>query len=303
MSRTPLLLAAGSALVLLAGCGGAAPAPADQPGAPGVSGVTLTVFAAASLKQPFTTLGQRFEAEHPGTTVTFSFAGSSDLVTQLQQGAPADVFASADTTTMTRATTDGLVAGTPADFATNTLEIAVPPDNPARIESFADLTRSGVKVVVCAPQVPCGAATQKVETATGTDLTPVSEENAVTDVLGKVTSGEADAGLVYVTDVKGAGEKVLGIPFAESKEAVNTYPVAALAGSRQAALAGGFVRLITSTEGRQVLTLHNQRDYIFIRRHRYVFRDKRETEKPILGTDGKPIKGVEDVKVGMQEIG
>ena len=253
MSRTPLLLAAGSALVLLAGCGGAAGAPAKQGGATGTPGTTLTVFAAASLKQPFTTLGQRFEAEHPGTRVTFSFAGSSDLVTQLQQGAPADVLASADTTTMGKATSDGLVTGSPVAFATNTLEIAVPPDNPAQITSFADLARPGVRVVVCAPQVPCGAATQKVETATGTDLTPVSEENAVTDVLGKVTSGEADAGLVYVTDVKAAGAKVLGVPFTESEEAVNTYPVAALKGSSQAELADAFVRTVTSSEGRQVL--------------------------------------------------
>jgi len=255
VSRTPLLLAAGTTLVLLAGCGGAAPAPAgpSASSATGTAGATLTVFAAASLKQPFTTLGQRFEAEHPGTRVTFSFAGSSDLVTQLQQGAPADVFASADTTTMGRATVDGLVAGSPVDFATNTLEIAVPPDNPAKITSFADLARPGVKVVVCAPQVPCGAAAQKVETATGTDIKPVSEENAVTDVLGKVTSGEADAGLVYVTDVRGAGGRVLGVPFAGSRAAVNTYPVAALEGSREAALADGFVRLVTSAEGRQVL--------------------------------------------------
>jgi len=198
-------------------------------------------------------LGQTFEAQHPGTTVTFSFAGSSDLVTQLQQGAPADVLASADTANMTKVVTDRLVAGSPVDFATNTLEIAVPPDNPAGVTSFADLSRPGVKLVVCAPQVPCGAAAQKIEKATGTTLAPVSEENAVTDVLGKVTSGEADAGLVYVTDVRGAGDEVKGIPFDESKEAVNTYPIAALAGSKDADLAGEFVELVTGSEGRQVL--------------------------------------------------
>jgi molybdate transport system substrate-binding protein len=152
-----------------------------------------------------------------------------------------------------KATSAGLVAGAPADFATNTLEIAVPPDNPAGVTSFADLTRSGVKVVVCAPQVPCGAATQKIEKATNTDITPVSEENAVTDVLGKVTSGEADAGLVYVTDVRAAGDKVKGIGFQESEEAVNTYPIAALAGAKDADLAGQFVRLVTGPEGQQVL--------------------------------------------------
>ena len=144
--------------------------------------------------------------------MTFSFAGSSDLVTQLQQGAPADVFASADTKNMDKATADNLVQGDPVNFASNTLEIAVPPDNPAKITSFADLAEAGVKVVVCAPQVPCGSATQKVETATGVTLKPVSEENSVTDVLNKVTTGEADAGLVYNTDVKSAGDKVAGSP-------------------------------------------------------------------------------------------
>jgi molybdate transport system substrate-binding protein len=129
----------------------------------------------------------------------------------------------------------------------------VPPDNPAQITSYADLTKPGVKVVVCAPQVPCGAAAQKIETATDTKITPVSEENAVTDVLGKVESGEADAGLVYVTDVKGAADKVKGIPFTESKQAVNTYPIAALTASKNADLAGQFVQLVTGSEGQQVL--------------------------------------------------
>ena len=260
MARTSvaLVLAGTATLTLLTACSTTPSAGGGRASAPGPGGSsapprTLTVFAAASLKQTFTTLGTTFEAAHPGTTVTFGFAGSSDLVTQLQQGAPADVFASADTTTMARAVADGLVAGSPVDFATNTLEIAVPPGNPARITSFADLAKAGVKVVVCAPQVPCGAAAQQVERATGTDLTPVSEENAVTDVLGKVTSGEADAGLVYVTDVKGAGDDVEGIPFPESTKAVNTYPVAALAGAKDAALAQQFVELLTSAQGRRVL--------------------------------------------------
>ena len=256
MSRTPLALAvAAASLTLLAGCG--APTASSEPTTSSVSsptqGQTLTVFAAASLKGTFTALGQQFETAHAGTKVTFSFAGSSDLVTQLQQGAPADVFASADTTNMTKAVSDKLVAGPPVNFATNTLEIAVPPDNPAKVTSFADLSKPGVKLVVCAPQVPCGAAAQKIETTTNTTLEPVSEENAVTDVLGKVESGEADAGLVYVTDVKAAGDQVKGIPFEESRGAVNTYPIATLAGSKNADLAAQFVQLVTSTEGQQVL--------------------------------------------------
>jgi molybdate transport system substrate-binding protein len=259
--RVPLGAAAATLVLSLAvACGGGQAGPgADGPsgGAAPTSSAsgtsTLTVFAAASLKQTFSTLGTTFEAQHPGTTVTFGFAGSSDLVTQLQQGAPADVFASADTKNMQKAVDDALVAGSPVDFATNTLEIAVPPDNPAGITSFADLAKPGVKVVVCAPQVPCGAAAATIEQRTATDITPVSEENAVTDVLGKVESGEADAGLVYVTDVQGAGDKVKGIPFAESREAVNTYPIATLAGSEEPDLAGEFVQLVTGSEGRQVL--------------------------------------------------
>jgi len=249
VNRTPVALVALSALLpLLAGCGDASTTPST-----GRSPQTLTVFAAASLKNSFTTLGQTFRAQHPGTTVSFSFAGSSDLVTQLQQGAPADVLASADTTSMDKVVADHLVAGSPVSFATNTLEIAVPPDNPARVTSFADLSKPGVKLVVCAPQVPCGAAAQKIETATNTTLAPVSEENAVTDVLGKVESGEADAGLVYVTDVRAAGDQVKGITFEESRQAVNTYPVAALTGSSNAELAGEFVQLVTGSEGRRVL--------------------------------------------------
>jgi len=214
---------------------------------------TLTVFAAASLKSTFTTMGQRFEASHAGTTVTFNFAGSSDLVTQLQQGAPADVFASADTTNMDKATEDDLVVGAPVIFAANTLAIAVPPDNPAEVMSFQDLTKPTVRLVVCAPAVPCGSATKKIATATGVSLQPVSEESAVTDVLNKVQTGEADAGLVYVTDVKSAGDKVRGISFPEAQQAENHYPIARLTSSDNSELAAEFTELVTGPEGQQVL--------------------------------------------------
>lgn len=214
---------------------------------------TVTVFAAASLKQAFTEIGAELEKAHPGVAVTFNFAGSSDLVAQLQQGAPADVFASADTTNMDKATADSLTAAAPVDFASNTLEIAVPPGNPARITSLADLARPGVKVVVCAPAVPCGAAAATVEAAAKVDLRPVSEEPSVTDVLGKVTTQEADAGLVYVTDVRGAGDKVEGVAFPESSSAVNTYPIATLTASRNAAAARAFVEAVTGEAGQRVL--------------------------------------------------
>jgi molybdate transport system substrate-binding protein len=232
---------------------GAAPASAPSTPADDLQG-PLTVFAAASLKGTFTELAEQFEAAHPGTDVALNFAGSSDLVTQITEGAPADVFAAADTKNMAKLTDGGLVAtGAPVDFATNVLEIAVPPSNPAGVTSFADLADPGVATVICAAQVPCGSATAAIETATGVDLQPVSEESSVTDVLGKVTSGEADAGLVYVTDVAAAGDAVLGIPFPESAKAVNTYPIAPVADSAQPELAAAFVAFVTSADGRRVL--------------------------------------------------
>lgn len=247
------LAAAVAATALVAGCSGSSEdaSPAPETTGAAVSG-DLTVFAAASLKSTFTELGELFESEYPGTSVTFNFAGSSDLVAQLQQGAPADVFASADTANMTKA--QDLVAGSPVDFATNTLTIVTPPGNPAQITSFADLAKPDLQVVVCAPQVPCGAATEKVEKATGTTLTPVSEESSVTDVLGKVTSGQADAGLVYVTDATVAGDKVTAVPFPESSGAVNTYPIASLTASGNPDTAAAFVTLVTGEQGRKVLS-------------------------------------------------
>lgn len=211
---------------------------------------TLTVFAAASLTSTFTELGKEFESEHDGVTVRFSFGGSADLVSQIQGGAPADVFASADPTTMGKL---GDTAGDPQDFASNTLEIAVPPGNPAGITGLADLAKPGLELVVCAREVPCGAATRKLATAAHLSLSPVSEEQSVTDVLGKVESGEADAGLVYVTDVKAAGDKVEGIPVEESSSAVNVYPIAALAGSKHRLLATEFVEFVLGGRGQQVL--------------------------------------------------
>jgi len=245
-------VAALSAATLIAGCASSQTDTAASSTSTGATG-GITVFAAASLKSTFTELGERFEKDNGGTHVEFSFAGSSDLVTQLTQGAPADVFASADQKNMTKATDAGIVAGQPVDFATNTLTIVTPPGNPKGIKSFADLAKPGTQVVVCAPQVPCGSATEKVEKATGVTLAPVSEESAVTDVLGKITSGQADAGLVYVTDAAGAGDKVTSVPFPESSGAVNTYPIAVLKDSKNTATAQKFVDLVTGPEGQKVL--------------------------------------------------
>ena len=248
MNRCPGLVATGVLLGSMAGCG------ASEPGDPTASQeTTLTVFAAASLTDAFTELGRRFEKAHEGLAVTFNFAGSSDLVAQLQQGAPADVFASADTSTMDTAVADDLVAGTPVSFASNTLQIAVPPGNPAGVQSLADLADPDLNVVVCAPVVPCGAAATVVEQRAGIDIRPVSEEASVTDVLSKVASGEADAGLVYVTDILGAGGDVEGIEFPQSDAAVNVYPIATLSASEHGDVAREFVDLVTSPAGQSVL--------------------------------------------------
>jgi len=244
-----------AASVLLAACSSngqvTAGSPTDDPSS-ALRG-EVTVFAAASLQQTFTALGDRFEQEHPGTTVRFSFAGSSDLVSQIRNGAPADVFASADQANMAKLDDSDLASGWPRDFATNVLEIAVAPGNPKGIRSLEDLTATDVQLVTCAAPVPCGAATAAVERAGGVDLRPVSEEQSVTDVLGKVESGQADAGLVYVTDVAGADGGVDGVPFDESAEAVNTYPIGVLRGAEDPRLATAFAAYVRSAAGQRVL--------------------------------------------------
>jgi molybdate transport system substrate-binding protein len=229
-ARTGLIAAA--VLLALPGCTGTAgTGTAGGTGSDASTSATVTVFAAASLTGAFTALADRFEAENPGATVLLTFAGSADLVSQVGEGAPADVVATADQTTMARLADDGLLVGSPVVFASNTLQIAVPPDNPAGIRTLADLAGPGLNLVVCAPQVPCGAAAETVARAAGVEFRPVSEENSVTDVLGKVRSGEADAGLVYRTDVAAAGDEVRGIEFAESSTAVNEYPIAVTGGT------------------------------------------------------------------------
>jgi molybdate transport system substrate-binding protein len=240
------LVAAGAALVLSA-CGSGEAAPGSPPAR------ELTVFAAASLTETFTDLGERFEAANPGVTVRFNFGGSSDLAQQVVNGAPADVFAAASDATMKTVTDAGATAGPPTVFATNVLQIATAPGNPEGIVTFADLARPDLKVVVCAPQVPCGATAEKIEEATGVVLSPVSEELDVKSTLGKVTSGDADAGLVFVTDVTSAGDDVQGVPFPEAGQAVTNYPIAVLADAPQAELAGRFRDLVTGEQGRAAL--------------------------------------------------
>ncbi|MEU5610245.1 molybdate ABC transporter substrate-binding protein [Streptomyces sparsogenes] len=213
----------------------------------------VTVFAAASLKESFTTLRERFEKEHPDTKVTFSFGGSDSLAASITGGAPADVFAAASPKTMKIVTDNGDAVGTPATFVRNQLEIATLPGNPDKVSSLKDLTRSGLKVVLCDRTVPCGAAAQKALDAGGLKLTPVSYEQDVKSALNKVVLKEADAAVVYRTDVKAAGDKVEGVEFPESAKAVNDYPIALLKNARNAEVAKAFIALVRSAEGQKVL--------------------------------------------------
>jgi molybdate transport system substrate-binding protein len=230
-------------LTALAGCGSATGTAANE---------SITVFAAASLAAPFTEIAANFEAANPHTEVLLNFAGSSDLLTQLSQGAPADVFAAADEHTMNTADATSLVASATV-FASNTLTIVVPAGNPAGVAEFADLAGEDVATVVCAPQVPCGAATASLESATGVALSPVSEESSVTDVLGKVRSGQADAGIVYETDAAGAGDSVENIAVPEAATVINRYPIAALAEAANEEAADAFVNFVLSESGQRTL--------------------------------------------------
>ncbi|HET9129265.1 MAG TPA: molybdate ABC transporter substrate-binding protein [Propionibacteriaceae bacterium] len=212
----------------------------------------LVVFAAASLVKAFPAIAQGFEKDHPGVSVTFSFDGSSDLVDQLAGGAGADVLATADQTTMARAVSQKLVTGSPTVFATNVLILITPPDNPGHVTGLNSSLR-GKRLVVCAPQVPCGAATLRLAKLDDVTLEPISQTTKVTDVVGAVTTGEADAGVVYTTDASNAGSQVHTIAIPRSSQVVNSYPITTVAGSTHAADARAFVAYVTSPAGRKVL--------------------------------------------------
>ncbi|PNG21966.1 molybdate ABC transporter substrate-binding protein [Streptomyces cahuitamycinicus] len=256
--RRPLQGAAVGAAALLA-LSACSPSGSDSSAKPGSSGPgalsgEVTVFAAASLKESLTTLGERFEKEHPGTEVTFSFGGSDSLAASITGGAPADVFASASTRTMKIVTAAGAASGTPSAFVRNRLEIATLPGNPHRVTSLRDLAAPDLKVVLCDKEVPCGAAAQKALDASRLNLTPVSYEQDVKAALTKVELKEADAALVYATDVRAAGDKVEGVEFPESADAVNDYPIALLKDAPNAEAARAFIALVRSAEGRKVLS-------------------------------------------------
>jgi len=218
----------------------------------GVTG-TIVVFAASSLKATFTTLAANFAAANPGAKVIPSYGGSDTLAAQITQGAPVDVFAAASTTTMGTVTKAGDATGTPQVFAKNELEIAVAPSNPLHIAGLADLTKAGVKLAVCAPTVPCGAAETKAFVAAKLTPHPVTLEQDVASLLTKVELGEVDAGMVYQTDVKSAGSKVVGVNFAEASSAINTYPIVAIKNAKNPTAAQAFVAYVVSAAGQAVL--------------------------------------------------
>lgn len=212
----------------------------------------LTVFAAASLNEVFEEISDLFTEENPAAEVTFSFAGSSDLVAQLDAGAPADVLATANESTMDDAVANGSIEGEPEIFVENVLTLVTPAGNPAGVTGL-DESLDDADLVVCARQVPCGAATVTLAENLGVTLEPVSEENSVTDVLGKVTSGQADAGLVYATDAASAGDDVDVVEVEGAEDVVNRYPISVTSGTEQAELADAFVELVLSDEAQAVL--------------------------------------------------
>ncbi|MCE7001121.1 molybdate ABC transporter substrate-binding protein [Saccharothrix sp. S26] len=231
------------ALVVVAGCGTAEPTTGGQ----------VTVFAAASLTETFTRLGEEFESANPGVDVVVNFGGSSGLAQQIGQGAPADVFASASPANMEQVVDGGGTAAEPVTFARNRLEIAVPAGNPAGITGLADFAHADARIALCAEQVPCGAAAKRAFEAAGVTPRPDTLEQDVKAVLTKVRLGEVDAGLVYRTDVRSAAGRVEGLAFPEADRAVNDYPIAPLAKARNAAGARAFVDFVRSDRGRAVL--------------------------------------------------
>ena len=248
-------MAVAAAVSFAAGaCGSNAPStPGPSTTTTGVTG-NITVFAAASLTESFTQIGKDFEAANPGSKVVFNFGASSSLATQINEGAPADVFASASPATMKTVTDAGNADGTPAVFVKNQLVIAVPKGNPKGITTLADLAKPDVKVALCAEQVPCGAAAKKALQAAGVTVTPVTLEQDVKQALSKAKLGEVDAALVYRTDAKAAAADVDGIEFPESASAINDYPIAVLKSASNEAAARAFVSYISSAPAKAVLS-------------------------------------------------
>ena len=249
LTRTAIVLAA-SALVV-AGCGDDGDDGGSDSSEDG--GSTLTVLAASSLTDAFGELEKTYESDHSDVDVELSFDSSSTLAEQVVQGAPADVLATADEDTMQTVVDEDLTDGDPVGFAQNQLSLVTPADNPADIQTIADLDNPDVDFAVCVPDAPCGAATEKLLGIVGVTADPVTEEDNVRDTLGKVTEGEVDAGLVYVSDAQAAGDDVHVVEVPESDQVLNSDVIAVLSDAQDSEDAQAWVDLITSDEGQQVL--------------------------------------------------
>jgi molybdate transport system substrate-binding protein len=244
------LIAAGLATVAAAGCSSSSSSTPSSGSSPATG--TITVFAAASLTEAFTKIGQQFQAAHKGDTVKFSFGPSSGLATQITSGAPADVFASASPGTMQDVVSAG-DASNPQNFAKNFAEVAVPPNNPANVDSVNDLAKHSVKVALCQPQVPCGSVAAEVFKNAGITVKPFTLQPDVKSVLTQVETGNVDAGMVYVTDVMAAGSKAKGVTIPASDNASTLYPIATVSSSNHKSIAQQFVAYVLSPAGQQVL--------------------------------------------------
>jgi molybdate transport system substrate-binding protein len=249
-SRFTLLVVAAA---FLAACGSSPGTASTSPSAAPLSG-TISVFAAASLTASFNALGASFQTANPGVTVKSNYAGTPTLVTQIEQGAPADVFASADTTNMDKLTADGFTTGSSAVFAHNQLEIAVAPGNPKGITGLSDLAKPGLIYISEAATVPAGKYSLQALASAGVSVTPKSLETSVTAVISKIELGEADAGIVYTTDVSAAGTKVSGVQIPAANNVIATYPIVAVKGTTNAVVADAFIAYVLSTKGQSTLT-------------------------------------------------
>ncbi len=239
-------------LLALASCGGGAPQSSTSSATAPPSG-TITVFAASSLTEAFRGVGDELTGRYPGAHLIFNYGSSSTLATQIINGAPADVFASADDASMKKVADAGLVQGSASVFAGNRLQIAVAPGNPKAIASLADLARRDLVVVLAAPSVPAGRYALDALGKAGVELVPASQELDVRAVLNKVALGEADAGIVYVTDVMSAAGRVAGVDIPEQHQVVARYPVATLRDSRKGQLSSLFVEFLLGPDGQRVL--------------------------------------------------
>jgi molybdate transport system substrate-binding protein len=243
MKRALVALAALAVLIAAAQPVAAAPKPSGE----------ITVFAASSLTESFDAIAKQFEKKYPDVSVKFDYDASSNLATQINQGAPADVFASADQDNLQKTIDSGTVTPPPVVFAKNRLEIAVEKGNPKKIKGLADLQKSGLVVVLCADQVPCGRYAAESLAKAGVSISPASKEENAKTTLSKVSIGEADASIVYVTDVKASKGTTSGVKVADKQNVIATYPMGVVKDSQNARAAKAWVQYVTSKDGQTTL--------------------------------------------------